>query len=118
MNNRERYPENWHSEIRPKILTRDKFKCQNCNIKQGTQGYYDKQRNFIECDEWLKNWAIKQGFKVQKIFLQIAHIDHNPMNCSDENLKSLCPACHLKNDSSINLLKRLSARKGRISPNR
>lgn len=35
------------------------------------------------------------------IYLQAAHLDHNPANCAPENLRCLCPRCHLIFDATI-----------------
>lgn len=34
-----------------------------------------------------------------KVILTVAHLDHTPQNCSDENLKALCQKCHLTYDA-------------------
>lgn len=33
-----------------------------------------------------------------KVILTVAHLDHDPQNCADENLKALCQRCHLRHD--------------------
>lgn len=33
-----------------------------------------------------------------KIMIGVAHLDHNPSNNADDNLKALCGRCHLIND--------------------
>ena len=33
------------------------------------------------------------------IVLTIAHLDHTPENCSDDNLKALCQRCHNRYDA-------------------
>lgn len=33
------------------------------------------------------------------VVLTVAHLDHTPENCSDENLKAMCQRCHLTYDS-------------------
>lgn len=33
-----------------------------------------------------------------KVVLTVAHLDHTPENCADENLKDMCQACHLAYD--------------------
>lgn len=33
-----------------------------------------------------------------KVILTVAHLDHNPTNCNDNNLKALCQKCHLNYD--------------------
>ena len=38
--------------------------------------------------------------RVRRIVLTVAHLDHQPENCADENLKALCQRCHLRYDAS------------------
>jgi hypothetical protein len=33
-----------------------------------------------------------------RIVLTVAHLDHQPENCADENLKAMCQRCHLRYD--------------------
>ena len=33
-----------------------------------------------------------------KVVLTVAHLDHNPAHCADDNLKAMCQRCHLKYD--------------------
>ena len=32
------------------------------------------------------------------VVLTIAHLDHDPANCADDNLAALCQRCHLRHD--------------------
>lgn len=32
------------------------------------------------------------------VVLTVAHLDHNPSNCSDDNLEAMCQRCHLRYD--------------------
>jgi len=34
-----------------------------------------------------------------KVVLTVAHLDHTPENCNDENLVALCQRCHLRYDA-------------------
>src|SRR3990170_1974736 len=34
-----------------------------------------------------------------KVVLTVAHLDHEPQNCTDENLRALCQRCHLTYDA-------------------
>lgn len=80
-----KYPPNWYSEIRPRILKRAGNKCELCGIK---------------------NYALsKRGTKV---ILTIAHLDHDPENweVKDERLMALCQACHLNYDNNRHVAKR------------
>lgn len=104
MKNRHSYPAEWHSNIRPAVLNRDGFKCVDCKIKQRAFGYYNPPGVWIECDKFMADWAIKNGFKPWLVFLQVSHENGNPSDCRMENLKARCPRCHLKFDKQRNLL--------------
>ena len=34
-----------------------------------------------------------------KVVLTVAHLDHTPENCADENLRALCQRCHNRYDA-------------------
>lgn len=112
MKNKKAYSPYWQDVIRPRILLRDKYKCQHpgCNVRHKAVGYYNISGQWVECDTFMSLWATKNNFKVQRISLQVAHLDHNPENNADENLKSFCPKHHFGNDRPVNLLKRLAAK--------
>lgn len=40
-----------------------------------------------------------EPFVSHKFTLTVAHLDHNPANCADENLKAMCAPCHLRYDA-------------------
>lgn len=46
--------------------------------------------NEMNCD--IENYVIKDNGS--KVVLTIAHLDHTPENCNDENLRALCQKCH------------------------
>lgn len=106
MKNLHLYPENWADTIRPAILKRDHYKCVKCGIGHRQIGYYNAKGEFIDCDEFMQTWAKAQGFKIQKIHLQIAHIDHMKENCDENNLEAQCPKCHLNYDREFNMILR------------
>lgn len=37
-------------------------------------------------------------FAKGKVILTVAHLDHQPENCADNNLKAMCQRCHLRYD--------------------
>lgn len=41
-----------------------------------------------------------EPFDTHKNTLTVHHIDHNPGNCSPDNLIALCAPCHLRADAS------------------
>ena len=84
--NKSRYPNNW-KEIRAKILDRAGHRCEFCGIE---------------------NYAIRENGS--KVVLTIAHLDHTPENCSEDNLKALCQKCH----NSYDAKHRAETRKNRV----
>jgi 5-methylcytosine-specific restriction endonuclease McrA len=72
---KELYPTNW-KEISLRIRERAGWKCEFC----GAENY--------------KPHPITGS----KVVLTVAHLDHNPQNCADENLRALCQRCHLSYD--------------------
>jgi len=113
MRNRHKYPANWFDELRPAVLKRDKFQCQHCGTTQRAVGYYDDRGLFIECDDFMQAWAKKNGFKVRRIWLQVAHLDQDTTNNDLSNLRTLCPRCHLRHDNAHNVTKRKQSIKSR-----
>lgn len=107
MKNKHKYPEDWNDRIRPFILARDGYKCDDCGAKHRATGYYVNNVFMPLGDQFQIDWAKQQGFKVGKIHLQIAHLDQNPANNEFSNLKSKCPKCHLRFDNLFNSAKRL-----------
>lgn len=74
---RDRYPDNWE-EISLKIRARSGGKCEFC----GAENY--------------KPHPITGS----RVVLTVAHLDHNPQNCADDDLKALCQRCHLRYDAA------------------
>lgn len=73
-----KYPANWKTEIRPRILERAQNRCELCGVE---------------------NYTIRDNGS--KVVLTIAHFyDHSPQNCTDENPKALCQRCHLRHDAA------------------
>jgi 5-methylcytosine-specific restriction endonuclease McrA len=73
--NRGRYPANW-KEISARIKERAGFQCEVCGAKAG--------------------WAHPETRAM--VVLTVAHMDHTPENCAEENLKALCQRCHNRYD--------------------
>jgi hypothetical protein len=115
-----KYPPNWLSEIRPRIMKRANNACEECGAPHGSFVYRTAPNSDTK-----KDWvflaystpdlkSISEAFiitpsllppdvqpvKVVKIVLTIAHLDHDHENCnvSDDRLKALCQRCHLKLD--------------------
>ena len=71
-----KYPPNWPA-IRRRIRKRANEKCEFC----GAENY--------------KPHPITGS----RVILTVAHLDHDPSNCSDDNLRALCQKCHLSYDA-------------------
>ena len=107
--NRARYPADW-AKVRERILQRAHFRCEweGCNVPHLAEGYWHG-------DEWkrmsqgLRDAGCKVGdaiacadgssIKLIRIILTIAHLDHTPENCADENLRAWCQRHHLGYDA-------------------
>ena len=96
--NRGRYPKDW-PQIRQRILERAGHRCELC----GVRNYVYRNRRTGEVTEsemQVETWQCCDGDRVTKIVLTIAHLDHTPENCADDNLKALCQRCHLDYDKT------------------
>lgn len=40
-----------------------------------------------------------EPFDTHRRTATVAHMDHDPSNCDPDNLRCLCPACHLRYDA-------------------
>jgi 5-methylcytosine-specific restriction endonuclease McrA len=109
--NKDRYPSNWKSEIRPQILARANNRCEFCGVQNHITGYWDGERFVkVNAEDWVQIEALSyDGIKVIKIVLTIAHLDHTEENCDPDNLRALCQRCHNQYDASH----RASGRKSR-----
>lgn len=92
------YHPDWRDIIRPAILKRDQYKCKHCSIRHKSRVYNNSRRQYVECDQFIEEWAKNNGYKVFTVYLQVAHIDHDKSNNDYSNLISLCPKCHGKFD--------------------
>ena len=88
-----KYPDNWETEIRPKILKRAQDCCELCGainksiIKRFSTG------------KWTSSKSAQLSYlKETKIVLTIHHINHDIKDNRDCNLIALCQRCHLRLD--------------------
>ena len=72
---RELYPDDWEA-ISLRIRERAGWRCEWCGVEYG-------QPNPITGST---------------VVLSVAHLDHDPSNCADDNLRALCQRCHLNYD--------------------
>lgn len=76
--NRSRYPRDWKRISKEVRFVRAGNKCEFCG-----------------CDNHKPH-----PITGSKVVLTVAHLDHCPENCADENLKALCQKCHNSYDAA------------------
>lgn len=103
--NRTRYPADWPA-IRFRILQRARYRCEHdgCNAVHREEGYWDGAR-WVRMPTALRDAGYRAGhlvacddgrtLKLIRIILTIAHLDHTPENCADDNLRAWCQKHHL-----------------------
>ena len=107
--NAARYPKNW-KQIRVHILERAGNKCEEC----GVPNYAYRAKN----GDWATNYDMLTAMTAMdenpiRIVLTIAHLDHQPENCQDDNLKAMCQRCHLTYDAKEHAVNARATRKNR-----
>lgn len=107
--NKDRYPKDW-PQVRQRILQRAQMKCEypGCGARHLEVGYW-LDGNFFSKVRNLQAAGFKAGdsvacfdgstIKLIRIVLTIAHLDHQPENCADENLRAWCQRHHLGYDA-------------------
>jgi hypothetical protein len=121
-NLRHLYGTNWRAVIRPRILARAANRCERCGKPNHTRvattsgkGIFGPwmvwaitdAENLVVSD-WTddrREWASVETydrenpeFRHIRVVLTVAHLNHEPADNRDENLKALCQWCHLIHD--------------------
>ena len=110
--NRARYPADW-KQIRERILARAGNACEACKVPNrariargagGDLGTYMLDTAEVFCDRTgeAQGQCRMSDYEVGRmvdIVLTIAHLDHTPENCDDNNLRAWCQKCHLAYDA-------------------
>lgn len=117
--NKDRYPADWSTRIRPAILERANNRCEVCGVVNHSVGYRESDGTFMpaagnqqhdaagrgelsygealelvrHCRDWCDDNLII-------IVLTIAHLDHTPENNDPANLKAMCQRCHNRYDQA------------------
>jgi hypothetical protein len=109
--NRARYPANW-PEIRARILARAGNACEKCKAPNRTriargsgrdEGTYMLESADVFCAETGRHLgrcrhSDYELARMVDVVLTVAHLDHTPENCSEDNLRAWCQRCHLAYD--------------------
>ncbi|MBJ9897370.1 hypothetical protein [Burkholderia cenocepacia] len=126
--NRGRYPSNW-PEIRARILARAGNCCEQCRVANGDiivrgiekdagtfQRFEGDGEVYAADDGRLLGYCKASeycGNRWTKIVITIAHLDHVPEHCDDDNLKALCQRCHLAYDAEHHRANAVATRRAR-----
>ena len=81
-------PKQWDA-IRRCVLERARNRCEFCGVRNYAVGHRDDEGEFHE-----EPVQCCYDNSVIQIVLTIAHLDHNPKNNSEKNLRALCQRCH------------------------
>lgn len=87
---RAKYPADWRA-ISARIKARSGGRCEcagECGLHRTTPG----PRRCVERHGEPARWA--KG----RVVLTVAHLNHDPADCRDDNLKAMCQRCHLRYD--------------------
>lgn len=79
--NKARYPKEW-AQISMRIRERSGWQC-------------EQTVNGVRCEARQNEPHPVTG---SRVILTVAHLDHTPENCADDNLKAMCQRCHLRYD--------------------
>ena len=97
------YPANW-KEISFRIrFGRAKSRCENCGAHHG---WYRGPNGILWDPSILEHVGLAEFSWFSKIVLTTAHLDHDPTNNTEENLRALCQRCHLAWDLKHHLASR------------
>ena len=125
--NKARYPKDW-KQIRQRILERAKDECEKCKVPNGhlvtrgtgkDAGTYMLWDGQVFDDQTGERLGMARGSEYEAsrgvvIVLTVAHLDHTPENCADDNLRAWCQKCHLAYDHEHHQQNaRITRRKGK-----
>lgn len=112
---RDKYPPDW-KDIRARILVRAGNKCEWCGRPNGQAHAVAKDGAWCELggEQWhdskgtpipsrgeIASCCEASDWHATRTVLTIAHLDHTPENCADDNLVALCQRCHLTYDAKM-----------------
>lgn len=116
--NKARYPKDW-SSISQRIRQQAGNKCEECGVPNHELGGRDELGNWWKArptgatsthltwplpgdDGWCERKDHEpRRLRIVRIVLTVAHLDHTPENCADENLRAWCQRCHNRYDAAM-----------------
>ena len=110
--NRALYPKNWNAIARS-IKEAANWTCQGCDrpCKKPSEPWdiFEDKLWYLADLQWVRNyWDSEEDDEFGEILiprrgrfvLTTAHLNHNPDDNRPENLRALCPKCHLMYDAA------------------
>lgn len=107
--NRARYPADW-KQVRERILSRAHYRCEHpgCKAEHRALGFW-RAGAWVRLPRALRESGVDKPttiacsdgteLKIIMIVLTIAHLNHQPEDCADDNLRAWCQRHHLGYDA-------------------
>lgn len=96
-----RYPKDWKA-ISLRVRDRAQGRCE-CVAECGLHAW----------GRCVERQGRKAFFAKGVVILTVAHLDHTPEHCADDNLKAMCQRCHLRYDRDHHAETRRATREAR-----
>jgi len=88
--NKKLYPDNW-GEISERIrYERAGNRCEHWTVDRMGDAIFETRCEAVNGKPHPETGST--------VVLTVAHLDHNPANCDDDNLEAMCQRCHLRYD--------------------
>lgn len=125
--NRSKYPPNW-GEISKRVRhERAGNRCERCGAPNGqviargagpNAGTYMVETGDVYDDDDGSFLGAARGSeylprRFVKVVLTVGHINHDPADCADSNLRAWCQKCHLAHDQEHHQRNARATRRGR-----
>jgi len=96
--NLKRYPPSWR-EISLRIRERADGRCE-CRGECGTDHASEETgEDWLPADRCQAENGFPHPVTGAEVVLTVAHLDHQPEHCDDENLVAMCQRCHNRYDA-------------------
>ena len=101
---RTKYPDNWPA-ISIQVRTEAGNRCEWCGVANYAEGardfagmWWSRERIEAAPPGLFRRWFDPATFKLIRVVLTVAHLDHDTANRARGNLAALCQRCHLRHD--------------------
>lgn len=113
------YGHHWRTRTRPRMLARAGHECEQCAVpdhrivwRVAGRWWIPDLRQWFSQDSLLP-WHWPKGQQRQvAIRLEVCHLDRDPTNQAENNLRTLCQWCHRNYDRPVSVPKARDTRAG------